>query len=207
MKRITILKFIISSIITIILSSFSVVAFAKEPVNTIKYTIQQGDTFHLLSLRFGTSIEDISLMNKRLNPDNLLIGQKITVPVGKDIYIYAIKKGDVLWKIAKKYNSTVETIAVQNYINDPDLIFVGDILAIPKDKKVVWLSGSWRGFNFSGEVSQEDYNGAYRYYTSTGITAIVSKADKNSFASVNYSKLNFRYIPKRTHISALKVMS
>jgi transposase len=26
-----------------------------------------------------------------------------------------------------------------------------------------------------------------------GITAIVSKADKNSFASVNYSKLNFRY--------------
>ena len=46
--------------------------------------------------------------------------------------IYFVKPGDTLWKIAKKYRSTVEDIARVNNIENPDCIDVGMQLFIPK---------------------------------------------------------------------------
>lgn len=43
---------------------------------------------------------------------------------------YKVKKGDTLYDIAKKYNTTVETLAKQNKIKDPSKIRVGQILII-----------------------------------------------------------------------------
>ena len=52
-----------------------------------------------------------------------------------DIYsmvIYFVKPGDTLWKIAKKFRSTVEDIARVNGIDDENKIYVGQQLYIPK---------------------------------------------------------------------------
>ena len=46
--------------------------------------------------------------------------------------IYFVKPGDTLWKIAKRYRSTVEDIARVNNIENPDRISVGQQLFIPK---------------------------------------------------------------------------
>ena len=46
--------------------------------------------------------------------------------------LYIVKKGDTLWKIAKKYNSSVCEIAEINNIENPDLIYPGDKLLIVK---------------------------------------------------------------------------
>lgn len=46
--------------------------------------------------------------------------------------IYFVKPGDTLWKIAKKYRSTVEDIARVNNIENSDCIDVGMQLFIPK---------------------------------------------------------------------------
>ena len=46
--------------------------------------------------------------------------------------IYFVKPGDTLWKIAKKYKSTIEDIARINNIENPDKIDVGMQLFIPK---------------------------------------------------------------------------
>ena len=46
--------------------------------------------------------------------------------------IYFVKPGDTLWKIAKKYRSTVEDIARVNDIEDPDKIMPGMQLFIPR---------------------------------------------------------------------------
>lgn len=46
--------------------------------------------------------------------------------------IYFVKSGDSLWKIAKKYRSTIEDIMRLNEIEDPDKIDVGMQLFIPK---------------------------------------------------------------------------
>ncbi len=46
--------------------------------------------------------------------------------------LYVVKKGDTLWKIAKKYNSSVCAIAEINGIENPDIIYPGDKLLIVK---------------------------------------------------------------------------
>lgn len=46
--------------------------------------------------------------------------------------IYFVKNGDTLWKIAKRFGSTVEDIAKLNEIENPDLIQVGKQLYIPR---------------------------------------------------------------------------
>lgn len=46
--------------------------------------------------------------------------------------IYFVKQGDTLWKIAKKFKSTVEDIAEVNEIEDVNKISIGEQLFIPK---------------------------------------------------------------------------
>lgn len=49
----------------------------------------------------------------------------------QDYTTYKVKKGDTLYKIAKKYNTTVDELVKLNNIKDPDLIITGQVLKIP----------------------------------------------------------------------------
>ncbi len=46
--------------------------------------------------------------------------------------IYVVKPGDTLWKIAKKFNTTIEDIVNVNEIENPDLIYPGEKFLILK---------------------------------------------------------------------------
>lgn len=48
----------------------------------------------------------------------------------EDRILYKVQKGDTLWKIAKKYNTTVNHLAQINNIKNPNLIYVGEIMTI-----------------------------------------------------------------------------
>ncbi|MGH4117971.1 DUF3794 and LysM peptidoglycan-binding domain-containing protein [Clostridium sp.] len=54
------------------------------------------------------------------------------IPMKKaSITIYVIQSGDTLWKIAKKYNTTMQEIARVNGIDDPNVIKISQKLIIP----------------------------------------------------------------------------
>ncbi len=53
------------------------------------------------------------------------------------IILYIVKKGDTLWKIAKRFGSTVEDIVRTNGIEDENKIDIGQKLYIPKYVKKV----------------------------------------------------------------------
>jgi LysM repeat protein len=110
-------------------------AESKSNNGSIHYTIKKGDTFYLLGNRFNSSVSDISSMNPKLDPYNLIIRSKIKLPVGPGIDIHHVKKGDTLGNIATYYNSSVYLISEKNYIVNPNLIYPGDILAIPPFKQ------------------------------------------------------------------------
>lgn len=52
-------------------------------------------------------------------------------PKKASVTIYSVQAGDTLWKIAKKYNTTIEVIAKINDIENPNEIKVGEKLIIP----------------------------------------------------------------------------
>lgn len=53
-------------------------------------------------------------------------------PEKPSMTIYIVQKGDTLWKIAKKYKTTVDAIVKANNIKNPDLIMPGQQLIIPR---------------------------------------------------------------------------
>ncbi|TCO74948.1 5'-nucleotidase C-terminal domain-containing protein [Marinisporobacter balticus] len=46
-------------------------------------------------------------------------------------YVYVVKSGDVLWKIAEKYKTTWEKLAQMNQLKNPNLIINGQELIVP----------------------------------------------------------------------------
>ena len=48
------------------------------------------------------------------------------------VIIYVIKSGDTIWKIAKKFGSTIDDIVRVNGMKNPDRINVGEKIYIPK---------------------------------------------------------------------------
>ena len=48
------------------------------------------------------------------------------------VIIYVVKSGDTLWKIAKRFGSTVDDIARVNGMERPDRLNVGEKIYIPR---------------------------------------------------------------------------
>ena len=65
--------------------------------------------------------------------DNIQI-QENRVPAEDydSLIMYIVQAGDTLWKIAKRFRSTIEDIATLNGIEDENRINVGQKIYIPK---------------------------------------------------------------------------
>jgi hypothetical protein len=60
--------------------------------------------------------------------------KKLNLAAEPSIVIHRLGSGDTLWKLAKKYSSTVDLITEANNIEDPDIIDIGEILIVPKKR-------------------------------------------------------------------------
>lgn len=111
------------------------------PVGTFCYTIKQGDTLYTLAMEYNTTVEAIMKVNPGIDPNNLQIGQKICIPretphpgtCPNGTFAYIVKPGDTIYKLAIRYNTTVEAILMVNPGLDPDNLQVGQKICIPED--------------------------------------------------------------------------
>lgn len=92
------------------------------------FVVNEGTINTSLELEFNISIR---------NSEKLNIIDEINIEENRDnsIYsmvIYFVRPGDTLWKIAKKFRSTMEDIAKVNGIEDKNEIYPGQQLYIPK---------------------------------------------------------------------------
>ena len=100
-----------------------------------KYTVKAGDTLYGISNQFGVSVTDLASLNN-VNANTLKVGQVLTIPNNagtnpSNMFMYTVKKGDTLYSIAQKYNTTVGQIVSLNYLKSNDLS-VGQVLRIPE---------------------------------------------------------------------------
>ena len=88
------------------------------------YIVKKGDSLYSIAKKFNTNVEVLKKLNN-LNNNSLSIDQKLKVPV-TDSNIstnqtYIVKKGDSLYSIAKKFNTTVNNIKKKNNLTSNSL--------------------------------------------------------------------------------------
>ena len=109
----------------------------KIPTTTdiTTYTVKKGDTLYGISNQFGVSAMDIYNFNN-LDNTNILVGQILKIPTNagtnpSSMFTYTVKKGDSLYNIAKRYETTVNEIIKLNNLSNINLS-IGQQLLIPE---------------------------------------------------------------------------
>lgn len=99
----------------------------------IEYTVRSGDTLWLLAQRYGTTVDAIKSLNG-LTSNMLNIGQVLKIPAsaGGSYFEYAVRPGDTLWLLSRRYGTTVDAIKNLNGLTG-DRLDVGQILRIPRN--------------------------------------------------------------------------
>ena len=101
----------------------------EKKENTISYTVQKGDSLYSIARKYDTTIDRIKDLNN-LTTNLLSIGQVLLIPTDTNLETtYTVKKGDSLYSIAKKYNTTVDRLKQLNNLTS-NLLSIGQILIV-----------------------------------------------------------------------------
>lgn len=102
------------------------------------YTVKNGDSLYKIANANNTTVNAIKSLNN-LTSDMLSVGQILQIPSAATTTTstggntYTVQNGDSLWKIAQKFNTSVDAIKSTNGLSSNNLI-IGQKLAIPSSQ-------------------------------------------------------------------------
>jgi LysM repeat protein len=116
------------------------------------YIVRRGDTLYAIARRHGTSVQAIMNANGLRNGNLIWVGQRLTIPgssggggsssggggtqgggtIPSSGSVHIVSRGETLASIARRYGTSVAAIATLNGLRNPNLIYVGQRLNIPK---------------------------------------------------------------------------
>ncbi|WP_270642446.1 LysM peptidoglycan-binding domain-containing protein [Limosilactobacillus mucosae] len=124
-------------------TSSSTNSSANSTVTTAaSYTVKAGDTLSAIAAKYGTTYQALASTNSISNPNDIYVGQVIKVSATATAASsqaasstnsngsYTVKSGDTLYGIALANGLNWQTLAKQNGISDPNVIFVGQKLSL-----------------------------------------------------------------------------
>lgn len=112
------------------------------PAGTTTYTVVAGDTLFNIGLAFGLTVDELVAANNLTNPNDLEVGQQLTIPTPGTVTIsptaavtgeqtYTVQPGDTLFKIGQRFGFTVDELDIYNDLLDPNDLDVGQVILIP----------------------------------------------------------------------------
>lgn len=97
------------------------------------HVVQPGQTIYGLAQAYRTTVQAIIQTNELQNPDRLVVGQALVMPIyGR---FYWVQPGDSFWSIAQRFGLNVNTLARLNGLNINEPLMVGTQLYIPPPEK------------------------------------------------------------------------
>ena len=96
------------------------------------YVVKKGDSLYSIAKKYNIDVNTLKKDNSLVN-DNITVGQNLKIRTGNEVieecfgedYIddkkYIVQKGDSLYSIAKKYNTTVDNIKNKNNLKTNNL--------------------------------------------------------------------------------------
>jgi LysM repeat protein len=110
----------------------SAVPASPVPTKDVYHTVQPGENLFRIALRYGTTVEAIVAANHLPDQSSVQVGQELLIPVGPSAgkTTYVVQPGDTLYSIARRFDTTVETLAALNGIGPSYTIAVGQVLIV-----------------------------------------------------------------------------
>ncbi|KUP03898.1 spore gernimation protein [Bacillus coahuilensis p1.1.43] len=97
------------------------------------HVVQPGQSVFSIGQAYTSTVNDIVEANQLPNPNNLVVGQALVIPiVGR---YYYVQEGDSLWKISQKVGVPYKEIARVNSISMTETLQVGARLYLPPISK------------------------------------------------------------------------
>ena len=106
-------------------------AAAMIPVTALastSYTVQKGESYWIISQKFGTSLSSILSANNATEQTSLNVGEVIKVPSNT----YKAQKGDTFYLIAQRCNVSLNALLAANGANSSTVLNIGDVVKIPE---------------------------------------------------------------------------
>ena len=111
------------------------------------YTVGMNDTLDSIAQSLGIKTEDLRKINGFSDIHTIKYGDQIIIPTGDGNFKnYTIVKGDNLYEIAKKYNTTADQLKLLNGFDD-DYIYPGEIIVVPNDNVRFYITSEGENLN------------------------------------------------------------
>lgn len=98
------------------------------------HVVQPNQSLFGIAQAYGSTVNDIVDANQLPNPNNLVIGQSLVIPIIGSFYF--VQPGDSLWGISQKTGVPYQELARVNGISPNQPLQVGTRLYIPQKPKV-----------------------------------------------------------------------
>ncbi len=108
----------------------------------IIYTVKSGDSLYNIARRYGITVAELERYNLLPNPERLVIGQTVLIPVKGTTH--TVEAGESLYSIAIHHNLPLnELIAANPNVTPPYTIYPGQTINIPETttKKTISVNG------------------------------------------------------------------
>ncbi|MGM0865417.1 MAG: LysM peptidoglycan-binding domain-containing protein [Bacillota bacterium] len=100
-----------------------------------EYTVKKNDTLYSLAKKYDVTIDQLKGKNLLMS-DKIYAGQTLLVPAhieNNDEHKYAVKRGDTLYSLAKRYGTTIKHLKQLNGMVS-DQINIGQFLLVPAEQ-------------------------------------------------------------------------
>ena len=105
----------------------------STPVATTSQThvVQYGENLSSIAAKYGTTWQEMARVNALSNPDMIYSGQTLNVTGSQSVATTGycvVEYGDTLSGIATQFGTTVERLVSANGIDNPNMIYAGQVL-------------------------------------------------------------------------------
>jgi murein DD-endopeptidase MepM/ murein hydrolase activator NlpD len=114
--------------------STSTLVSEKMRAEIVKYQVNEGDTLSTIADKFGVSVDTIRWQNNLGSKDQIKVGQTLEILPITGVS-HKVKKGDTVYSIAKKYDSSPQAIVdfpYNTFVNDETFeLAIGQTIIVP----------------------------------------------------------------------------